>query len=902
VPRDLRRHPRAIVAAVRGRLRAVFARDTIERELGEEMRFHLDMEIEKNLKAGMAPGDARRAALMSFGGVDRVAEAHRDARGMRVVEDVLADLRYAARALARTPGFVGVSVLTLAIAIAIGTALFTGANAFFYRPLPVPEGDRLVSVFTSDFDGRDRRGASSYADLVDFAREAEPIADLAGESRIMLGIGVNDDVTLVQGAIVSSRYFRVVRVTPAIGRFPSATAPQTPSIVLSHAFWRRAFGADTSVVGRQVRLNGQPFTVAAVAPPEFRGTSREIAVDFWIDGAFSPLVLLREDMLHRRGDRSFHIVGRLGEGRSIEALSARLSVVASRLFQAYPEAWRDTTAGGRAVTAMREQDAHLANVPRADRILVVGGVIAFGFGLLAIACANLASMQMARGAARRREIATRLALGAGRGRLIRQLLAECALVAVPGIVAGVVLALVVSAVVSHYRPIPVPSLDLALDWHALAFIAGALMLTLVVFGLVPALQTVRADVLTDLKGGDQPGARGLRIGGVRGGLIVAQVALSVVFTATAGLFAFALVRNANQGRDDARKVLVMRVNFLPAAGDADHVGALVEELLDAVRGIPGVETASAAAFIPVRGTRMPVEAEVRSDAGQVKRRVLDANFVRPGYFGVVGIPVMRGRDFEPRDLGGYRSAIVSKAMAGALWPGEDAIGKRMQIQGGQSVGQVAAEVIAVVADPAGHVPATDQSYPGLIYLPLRAQREAELILHFRAPTGQSAIATQVAQQLRRYNTRLVAPKVITLDEYIDRAVLPQRILARASGVVAVVQLVLAIAGLSGLVAYVTALRRREIGIRTALGASRGSVLALVMRQGIRLTAIGGTIGLGLSLIVARIVADSLPVTAPIVGGGLLLAAAIFGVVGTAAMLLPARRALDMAPAAALRVD
>jgi hypothetical protein len=206
-------------------MRALFSRHTLERELSEEVRFHLDLEIEKNVQAGMARSDARRAAMLAFGGVARVSEAHRDARGIRLVDDAVTDLRYAARALARTPGFVVVSLVTLGIAIAIGTMAFTAMNAFLYRPLPVPGGDQLLSVFTSDFSGRQQHGGSSYADIVDFAREADPIADLAGEARIMLGIGVSDDVTLLQGALVSSWYFRVLRLTPALGRFPSVLVP-----------------------------------------------------------------------------------------------------------------------------------------------------------------------------------------------------------------------------------------------------------------------------------------------------------------------------------------------------------------------------------------------------------------------------------------------------------------------------------------------------------------------------------------------------------------------------------------------------------------------------------------------------------------------------------------------------
>jgi putative ABC transport system permease protein len=901
---DIRWRLMGVVAALRGYSRALFTRGAMDHELDEEVRFHLEMEIEKNVRAGMSLPEARRKARVAFGGVDRMTEAHRDARGARLIEDLIGDARYAARALGRTPGFIAVSILTLAVAVSIGTLGFTAANAFFYRPLPVPDGEKLISVFTSDFSRRQtitgdaeiKLGASSYADVMDFARGTDSIADLAGESRIMLTLAVKDEVAYVQGGVVTSDYFRVARVRPALGNFPAT--PDIPSIVISHMLWRRTFAADPSIVGSTIRVNGQPFVIAGVAPTDFRGINRENGVDFWIDGAFTPIVLMRDELITRRGNRSFRVTGRLREGHSLEELNARLSVVAARLFQAYPQAWRDTTGGGRVVMAQREQDAHLANVPRTERLLLIAGVVGFGLALVVIACMNLASMQMARGASRRREIATRLALGAGRGRLIRQLLAECGLVAVPGIVLGVAMAVIISGILTRYRPIPLPSWDLTLDWRAMAFIVVGLAVTLFVFGLMPALQTVKADVVNDLKGAEQPGAGGLRVGGLRGGLIVAQVALSVIFTASAGLVAFALGRHANETRDDARTLLVTRVNFLPAAGDSSATEAVLSEMLDGIRGIPGVRAASAAYFIPIRGTHMDVMAETQTASAEVKKRALDANLIRPGYLAVMGLQMLRGRDLDQRDFGSAPGAIVTKAMSDALWPGEDPMGKRIKTNDRKAP----VEVVGVAADPPGFTPATDHSYPGMLYLPMTMSREAQFMLHVRVSGNREAIAGQMAEVLRRYNRQLVAPKAITLDEYYDSMLIPLRLMAQGSGVLATMQFLLAVAGLSGLVAYVTERRRREIGIRTALGASRASVLRLVMRQGVRLTALGGAIGLAVSVLVARVIAENLTVTPVIVVQGLLIAAAVFGVVGTVAMLIPARRALNVAPAVALRVD
>lgn len=894
---DTRFHPRALVAAVRGRLRALFERERMDAELDDEMRFHLEMEIAKNVAAGLSAADARRAALIAFGGVDRAVEAHRDSRGTRVIEDAIADMRFAIRSLARAPGFVGVSIITLAVSIAIGTALFTGVNGFVFRPLPVPDGDRLVEVFTSDYNPREALGSTSYPDLVDYTRAAEPVADLAGQARAVVALTVDGETRLVTGALVSSAYFRVMRVTPEVGQFPAVDNPVAPAIVVSYTLWRRTFHSDPSAIGKTIQVNGQPFTVVAVAPPEFRGTSREESDDFWMDVAFDALVSPNYAEFERRGNRAFHVFGRLRDGGSLDALTARLGVVASRLYDADPQDWRDSSGKARVVTAMPERDANLASPQASEILAVAGAVVAIGVALIAIACTNLASMQLARSAARRREIATRLALGASRGRIIRQMLAECALLAVPGAMVGVLLAVVVSRLFTHYRPIPLPSVDLSLDWRVVAFVTGALLLALLVFGLMPALQTVRVEVLSDLKG-EHGGGVGARIGGMRGGLIVVQVALSVLFVAASGLIALALLRDANEGRGDARQVLIASVDFLPAAGDSIHVRALARDLIARIGAIPGVVASSATEFVPIRGARRTVVTDIHDGAGQSRERELDATGIAPGYLGIVGVRLLRGRDFAQSDIGvGYRTAIATKAMADALWPGADPIGRRLMIDHG-----AVAEVIGVALDPPGSEPATDHSYPGLLYLPMNLGAYPRFVLHARVPSGQPAVARQMARVLRGENARLVAPEVITLDDYFNHLLLPQRLMAQACGLLAMLQLLLAIAGLSGLVAYVTTLRRREIGIRTALGASGRSVVTLVTRQGASLALIGGVIGLALSVGVAQVVGATMRITAPTIVAGLGMAVGIFVFVAMVAMLLPARQALRVSPAVALRAD
>ncbi len=897
-------HPKAIFSAIRGRLRAVFRRDRIEQDLSEEIRFHFEMEIEKNIRAGMSADDAQRKALAAFGGVDRVREAHRDARGARIVDDAIADIRYAVRGLARTPVFVSISVLTLAIAIGVGTTLFGAVNGFLYAPLPVPNGGDLISVYTSDFSDSEVRGGSSYRDLMTFSEQTAALAELAGQSGAAFGItGADDNISMVSGALVSTSYFRTLRASPHLGQFPGSVRVDEPAVVLSYAVWRRMFAAESSIIGQKIRINGQFFAVAAIAPPNFLGTLREVSDGFWIDAQFASLLMPRHDLLTDRRNRRFHLIGRLHDGVSIQQLGAKLTLVAAGLAESDPVAWTDSSGHGRRVTVMYEQEGRVAGIASTDLLVLVGGVSALGFGLIAVACTNLASMQMARAAARRREIATRLALGAGRGRIVRQLLTESALVAVPGVLLGLAMTRVLSTLAKNYRPADLPNLDVTLDVRVLAFSSCGLVLALCMFGLMPALQSVRVDVLTDLKAGDQLDRGGSRIGRIRRGFIVAQVALSVMFVASSGLIALALARRADDSRVDGQRVLLSELAFLPAVGDSMQAAALTHQLVDAVRQIPGVQAASAARFVPMPGTRMTANIRERNDSGTFNTREVDVNQIRPRYFDVVGLPLLGGRDFDERDLyGELHVAIVSRQMQQRLWPGENAIGKWLHIESSDAD----VEIVGVVGELRTASQSSTQLPGGTLYVPLRPGSDNDAVLHVRlqnlATSNAARIVSQISSELRQQNTRVVAREVMSMDRYLERVVIAERITARVSGILAGLQLLLCVAGLSGLVAYVTALRKREIGIRSALGARSGSILALVMRQGATLTMMGGAIGALLSFGVARVISATLPINAGIELRA--LGTAVFGLVLVAggAMLFTALKALAVTPASALRAD
>jgi putative ABC transport system permease protein len=463
---------------------------------------------------------------------------------------------------------------------------------------------------------------------------------------------------------------------------------------------------------------------------------------------------------------------------------------------------------------------------------------------------------------------------------------------VPGALLGLVLASVIGSVAMYLKPPGLPKIDLTADPRGLIFAAVAAILALLVIGLMPALQSVRNDVITDLKAADRYGRGGIRVGGVRGGLIVVQVALSVAFTAASGLIVFALSRHSEANRFDSKAVMVAPVTVLPGAGDSVLAAARLQQIVARIGALPGITGASIARLVPNTGSR------TTTDVTLARNRVVqgvEANLVRPGYFGVIGLPIVGGRDFVDRDMTyGGTAAIVSQALAARLWPGENPLGKTF------SDWRRPLEVVGVVGELRTNLPRGNTG--GLLYVPLLPQSGDNLIVHLRTNGPSEAFAASVGRELRQHNRYIAGSDVMTLSEFIDGRLIAERTMAKAAAVLAVLQLLLAIAGLSGLVAYVTAQRRREIGIRAALGADNRSILALVLTQGVKLMGVGAVVGIVLSIAVGQVLATQLPVSVWIGIRAVLLAIGSSVVVAGVAMLLPARRALSVTPATALRVD
>lgn len=805
------------------------------------------------------------------------------------------DFVQAVRALRRSPVFVLTAVLSLAVGIGATTAIVTLANALLLRPAPgVGAPDRLVTIGS-------RRGGTfdnfEYPTLVDLRAASRTVPEMAAmliEPRSFSLAGPSGGEP-VRGSIVSGNFFRVLRVPPAVGRFFAPDEDQVPRarpvVVLSHAYWRRRFGSDSSIVGRTVTLNGSPFTVVGVAPERFRGPFI-LAPDVWAPVMSAPLLGLPEDLLTNRRATWLIAIGRLAPDAGVPEAQAELAALAHRLRTAYPDAYD-------AEFAVRVSPASV--LPGQARP-AIGGFIGLLFAIaslvLAVACTNVAGMLLARATVRRREIAVRLAIGATRARLVRHLLSEALLLFLAAGIAGTVLARVlVDGVLSLVPRLPVQlSFDARLDWRVLVFALATAVVSGLVAGLVPALQSSRPALVPALKSDSAGGGSRNRL---RGGLLVAQIAFSMLLLVTAGLLGRALVhaRSMDAGFDP-RDVSYATLDLRLANLDSASGNALVSRLLARARALPGVEGVTTSAMLPVGGGGLGlggfhVPGRNPPERGRDSWEA-DWNVVSPGYFSVLRTPLVAGRDFTDADRAGAADvAIINETLAERVWPEGGAVGRTFR-NDGRTV-----TIIGVARNAKYRT--LGEAPRGFVYVPI-AQRYFE-----RASiVVRTAPGVRVDAPLRRLVAELAPALPVldqrTMEEHTALSLLPQRIAAWVAGSLGGVALLLALIGIYGVTAYSVAQRTREIGVRVALGATRGRVLALVLRQGVVLAAAGVAIGALAALGATRVLSGLLYGVHPLdglafAGAGLLLVGA-----AVAASWVPSRRAAAVEPMAALRVE
>lgn len=819
------------------------------------------------------------------------------------------DTRLAARGLLSAPGFAGVAILSLSLGIGINTAMFSVVNAMLLRPLPVSQPAELVRIYTtSDMP----ESTSSYADYRDLVRDTRAFSAIAGHTLMFAAVDHDGSMQLELGEVVTANYFNVLGIAPVIGRafLPGEDAAEGANRVamISESLWKQQFGSDPAIVGRQIRIRGDNYSIVGVVPARFSGMMPGLAANLWIpvsmvddvepvgmnDNVPSPTGSTR---LTRRGSRWMFLTGRLKPGVTLEQARTDTTSIMSSLEREYPQTNRGRAAVLRPMDGVRVHPV----VDSALAPIAAGLMIGVSLVLL-IACANIANMLLARGTTRAREIAIRLAIGAPRGRIVRELLLESLLLALCGGAAGVLLASWSLRLLARFQPpLPIPlSLDFGVDARVLAFTTVASVATGLIFGLAPAMQATRPDLVPSLKNDALSGRSGGR-GRLRSVLVVAQVAISVVLLVGAGLLTRSAIAAANADPGFAQDGLALAtVDLQMLRYPSDRGRQFYTTALERVRSLPGVTDAAVVERLPfspnihtanvyVDGRTYPAESHGDS---------IDSTRVSAGYFHTLGVRLIAGRDFDSTDTETAPGvAVINQAMARRFWPNEDPIGKRFR------VGRAESEPLRIVGVVADHKVRTIGETPRPLVVFARSQGYAPSATILARTSGDArALAGQLRQALGAIEPRLVFMEDGTMAQEMAAAEFPARAGAALAGGFGALALALAAAGLYGVVAFWVSRRTREIGVRMAVGANPRQVIGLVMREGLTLVAIGCATGGAAALVAGRALSSTLYGIGgadPIAFGvaiGLLVAVAI------AATIVPARRAARLDPTIALRAN
>ena len=804
------------------------------------------------------------------------------------MDSLLQDLRYAIRTLMERPGFTVVAALTIALGVGDTTAMFGVVDAVLLRPLPYAEPDRLVMLWTRTPGGP--QAAASWPELVDWREQNHSFADMAAWRGQSVNLTGGAEPERVVGAFVSDRFFPLLGARPILGRTFTAeeTEPATarPVAVLGHGLWQRRFGSDPGILGRSLVLNGQSHTVVGVLGPEFDGGNAPASGWFMGCDVFLPVSYFPNKKGLTRGETEILVLGRLRPDVSLTQARTDMGVVARRLEQAYP----DTHAGRRVeIVPLHEQIVG----PYRPALLVLLGAVGL---VLLIACANVANLLLARASRRRRELAVRAALGAGRTRLLRQLLTESALLALLGGALGLLAGHWGLALLMSLAPSGVLPGSLALDGRLMAFALVLTAATGVCFGLVPAVQASRPDLDGVLKeaGRGGSGAAGHRF---RDALVVAEVTLSLVLLVGAGLLLRSAValQHAELGfRPD--HVLTAEFRLPPAKyPEARAIAAFFRQSLERLRAVPGIESAALVRAVPFSGnggsTTYRVEGQPEPPKG--REPVAQLNIVSTGYFRTMGIPQLEGRDFEEQDTADVPSvAVVNDTMARQLWPGLDPIGRRVRLR---DAGWVT--VVGVVGD----VRHSGPSEPTQPQVYTTHEQDARIFACVVARTAGDPMAMAAPMRAAIWSVDKDQPvwKVRAMEELVAGSRGTARALSLLVGVFAAVALGLAGVGIYGVMAYAVSQRTREIGIRMALGAASGRVLRLVVGRALALTGVAIVIGAIGATALARLLGTLLFGVGPADPLTFAAAAVALGTVGALAAYLPARRAARIDPVRAL---
>jgi predicted permease len=869
----------------------------VRRDVDEELRFHLDMKAQELIDAGASPAAAYARARAEFGDIEytrrylnRTDEArmHTERRA-EIADELRQDIHFSLRQLRRNPAFTAIALVTLALGIGANTAIFSVVRGVLLRELPYAEPDRLVRVFSHYERGR---MSVSPADFTDWRRQSKTFSALAASEESTVNLTGSGTAERFKQARVSANMFQVLGVRVALGRafLPGEDAADAPRVViLSDRLWRDRFGADPAIIGKSLTLDGYPTEVVGVAPPEMRYPS---PVSMWMTTRFRPSDLSESS----RGARWIDVVGRLAPGATVEQAQSEMSVIARRIEQQDP---KHNAGVGAQLLGLREEMVGDVR-PALLVLLATVGLVLF------IACANVASLMLGRTAARESELAVRTALGAGRGRLVRQLLTESCCLALAGGGIGLLVALGGTRLLVAVAPSDIPRLyDVRIDATVLLFTLGATAVAALCFGAIPAFQVSSAQTVLHLRTGDRGSRSRPGSARARSTLVVAEITLALMLLVGAGLLirSFTRLRQVNPGFAAAH-VSTFTLTLSPVKYETTaQQRAFSKSLLAAVHRIPGVDSAAVTFGLPLSGTSFQLSFDVAERPAPPPNAEPRAQvrIVSSGYFATVGIPLRRGRTFGDADRpGAPRAMIVSEETVRRYFPNEDPIGKRIDFGWTRDGERLAGEIVGVVGDVRQHALSagvTPHVYAAWDQWPLD---EITVVMRSRGDASTALAAARGAVQ--SLDRDLPVYDAFTLESMVDRALGQPRFYVLLLSIFAALAVVLAVVGIYGVIAYTVQQRTREIGIRIALGASRERVVGMVVRRGVALAILGIALGTMGSYALTRVLRTLLfgvsardPMT-------FVAVAALLGGVALVASWVPARRAARVDPLTAMRAD
>ncbi len=876
------------------RLRSLFRRTAVESELDDELRFHLDHQVEKYAASGMTREQALRRARLEFGGLEQVKEDCRDARGITLVETLAQDLRFGLRTLRKNPGFTAVAVLTLALGIGMSAAIFSVVNAVLLRPLPYANPRQLVFVPEASSAARISDVGMSYpvfSELRDRNRVFTAIAGLARHSLTLTGNGEPSEVSTV---VVTQDFFALFGIKPLLGRALLPGDGQrgaAPVVVLSENLWRSRFGGDPAIIGRSIVLDQRPFTVVGVMPAVFRTPFVSQPNQVWIPLLQDPLFSVW--ITQPPQEHWMPVIARLRPGVSFSQAQADLATLSAGVAKQFPveNGW---------VAGIRPLQQELVGDAQSPLLILFSAV---GF-LLLIACANIANLLLSRATARQKEMAVRIALGADRRRIACQLLTECSILGLAGGIAGVLLAWCAVSGLAPLLPPDLPRLHpVRVDGFVLAF---ALLLSLaasLLFGLAPALFAAGSRPQTDLRESARSGqARGSQR--ARGALAVAEVALAMILLVAAGLLMRSLMRLTSVNPGFEPEHVVKAEVSLPQFQypRSQQWAAFGDQLLRRLRAQPGFEDVAIMAPLPLSDGTISLPFAIAGNAPQAQGAADTADYVTasPGYFQVMEIPLLRGRFFSDSDsMSAPAVAVISQSLARRYFPHRDPLGRRLTFAFPPSP-SVPREIVGIVGDIRDDSLGRD---PGpMMYVPF-AQAPlwgGEVVV--RSGLSPSAVAAAIAAQTHNIDNNLPVTNIATLPNLVDASTAEPRFRTRLLALFSSSALLLAGIGIFGVMSFSVSRRTQEIGTRMALGATPASVWRLVIAESVKLVALGLAVGIPAAFLLTRYLSTLLFAVHPGDPLTFVAVALLLSLVALAAAYFPARRAMRVDPIVALRCE